>query len=72
LKGDVEKLTIRKKDEEKPYLTLDFECSQNDSDTLTESEWIVLENMFANHPSLVKIWAPYRDPELWAETTSDS
>ena len=59
-------------DEKKPYLTLEFECSKNDSDTLTESEWIALETMFANHPSLVKIWAVYRDPELRAETISDS
>ncbi len=56
-------MTAVKTDEKKVYLTLEFDASKNDTDTLTESEWIVLENMFANHPSLVKIWAVYRDPE---------
>jgi hypothetical protein len=60
-------MTEEKLAETKPYLTLEFSASENESDTLNDSEWNVIEALFDKHPNLVKIWAPYRDPELKEE-----
>jgi len=58
------KMTVEKLVKKKPYITLETNASETGSDTLSDSEWSVIETLFVKHPNLVKIWAPYRDPEL--------
>ena len=45
---------------------IDWETSEGNNleDTLTPSEWETLEALFAKHPMLIKIGAPYRDPKI--------
>jgi len=57
-------MTVEKLVKKEPYITLETNVSETGSDTLSDSEWSVIETLFVKHPNLVKIWAPYRDPEL--------
>jgi len=68
-----------KKVEKKPYITIetdatgiDWDTDGSDSleDTLTPREWNALEALFVRHPTLIRIIAPYRDPEIKEELTS--
>lgn len=66
-------MTYEKITEKKPYIVVETDGSEmiletngstNLSDTLNQLEWNVIEALFARHPELVKIWAPYRDPDI--------
>ena len=59
--------------EKKPYIIIETDATginweisggNNLEDTLTPSEWETLEALFAKHPMLIKIGAPYRDPKI--------
>ena len=58
-----------KKGDEKPCLYFDWDARAENyiddlpQDNLTEVELDVLRDIFSKHPSLVKISAPFRDPE---------
>jgi hypothetical protein len=66
-------MPINKKIEEKPYITIETDAtgidwntdgSDNLEDNLTPREWNSLERLFVKHPTLIRINAPYRDPEI--------
>lgn len=63
----------KKKLEKKIYLTLDYDATAIDwskdkvlisDENLSQAEWKSLEGVFTKHPTLIRITAPYRDPEL--------
>jgi hypothetical protein len=65
--------------EKKPYIAIetdatgidwDAEGSDGLGDTLTPREWKGIEALFVRHPTLIRISAPYRDPEIREELTS--
>jgi len=73
------KMPNNKKVEKKPYITIETDAtgidwntdgSDNFEDTLTPREWKTLETLFLRHPTLIRISAPYRDPEIGEELTS--
>jgi hypothetical protein len=66
------RMSGKNKIEKKPYIIIETDATgidwktngnSNLEDTLTPHEWETLEALFAKHPSLVKIVAPYRDTE---------
>lgn len=66
-------MTDEKITEKKPYVVVETDGSEMVwetngsailSDTLNQLEWNAIEALFARHPELVKIWAPYRDPDI--------
>jgi hypothetical protein len=73
------KMPNNKKVEKKPYITIETDAtgidwntneSYNLQDTPTPREWKALEALFVRHPTLVRISAPYRDPEIKEELTN--
>ena len=50
---------------------IDWETSEGNNleDTLTPSEWKTLEALFAEHPTLIRIVAPYHDLEIKGKMT---
>lgn len=51
-----------------PYLVLEERILEEkgtefSGQSLSELEWRIVMTVFKNHPELVKIWAPMRDPE---------
>lgn len=65
--------------EKRPYIEIETDAtgidwnndeSYNIQDTLTPREWKALEAIFVRHPTLVKIIAPYRDPETKEQLTN--
>jgi len=45
------------------YLVLETTPDISWDSDLSDSEWRTVMAIFKNHPELVKIWAPLRDPE---------
>jgi hypothetical protein len=46
------------------YIVLETIPKDLSSNTLNDYEWRIVEDIFKNHPELIKIWAPSRDTEL--------
>jgi hypothetical protein len=63
------KMVNKKKGDKKPCLYFDWDARAENfiedlpRDSLTKAELDVLSDIFSKHPSLVKISAPFRDPE---------
>jgi len=60
-------MTVEKLAKEKTYIVLETDGTDTRTATISDSEWSAVEAIFENHPELIKIWCPYREPELIEE-----